>query len=127
MSTPFNARQGLIVVEVRLFGPAGDRVARLALDTGATATMINQTLLIDLGYDPATAPERVGMTTGSGVEQVPRLPVNRIEALGQERTNLPILCHTLPPSAAIDGPLGLDFLRGQELTINFRTGQITLR
>jgi predicted aspartyl protease len=34
--------------------------------------------------------------------------------------------HTLPRNIPIDGLLGLDFLRGLELNINFRTGQITL-
>jgi hypothetical protein len=38
-----------------------------------------------------------------------------------------MVCHTLPPSASIDGLLGLDFLRDRRLTIDFRTGQITLR
>ncbi len=39
---------------------------------------------------------------------------------------LPIVCHTLPSSAVIDGLLGLDFLRGQSLTIDFRNGLLTL-
>ena len=49
-----------------------------------------------------------------------------IRALGQERTNFPLLGHTLPPSASIDGLLGLDFLRGQVLNIDFRQGTISL-
>jgi hypothetical protein len=32
----------------------------------------------------------------------------------------------LPPGAGVDGLLGLDFLRGQSLTIDFRSGEITL-
>ena len=28
--------------------------------------------------------------------------------------------------AAVDGLLGLDFFRGQSLTVDFRTGQVTL-
>jgi hypothetical protein len=52
--------------------------------------------------------------------------VARISSLGQDRTAFPVLAHTLPPSAAVDGVLGLDFLRGHALNIDFRTGQITL-
>ncbi len=37
-----------------------------------------------------------------------------------------VLCHTLPPSATVDGLLGLDFFRGHQLTVDFQTGQITL-
>lgn len=53
-------------------------------------------------------------------------PVEKIEALEQERRNFPILCHTLPPSATVDGVLGLDFFRGQRLVVDFRTGLVTV-
>ena len=41
MTFGFDPSQGLIIVPVRLFGPAGDMIVRLALDTGATSTLIN--------------------------------------------------------------------------------------
>ena len=127
MSTPFDPRQRLIIVEVRVWGPTGDRVLRLGLDTGAGTTVVSPAILVGLGYDPAAAPQRVQITTGSGIEFVSLLSINRIEALGQTRSHLPVLCHTLPPSAPIDGLLGLDFLRNRRLTIDFRAGRITLR
>jgi hypothetical protein len=89
--------------------------------------MVNTAVLVSIGYDPAQAPRRVRMTTGSGVEYVPRLAIDRLEALGQMRTSFEIVSHTLPPSALIDGLLGLDFLRDQRLTVDFRRGLITLR
>ena len=52
--------------------------------------------------------------------------ISKIEALGRELTQLPVLAHTLPPSAGVDGVLGLDFLRGQLLSIDFRNGRLTL-
>lgn len=88
--------------------------------------MVNWDLLVLLGYDPAVTPERVQMTTGSGVEFVPRIGVEKVEALGQERRNFPVLCHTLPPSATVDGVLGLDFFRRQRLVMDFRTGVVTV-
>lgn len=99
---------------------------RLALDPGATKTVINVEMLVALGYDPALVPERTQVITGRGVEFVPRVAVHKIVALGQERTSFPVLGHTLPSSAGIDGVLGLDFMRGQTLTVDFRTGIITL-
>ena len=126
MSVPFNALAGLIIVGAELEGATGVAVLRLALDTGATGTLLNVASLVAVGYDPALVPQRVQITTGSGVEYVPRLIVSRIRSLGQERTNFPILAHTLPPSAPFDGLLGLDFLRGQTLTIDFRAGSLTL-
>jgi hypothetical protein len=126
MSLPFDPREGLIVVPARLYGPTGDAIVRLALDTGATGSVVNWDLLVLLGYDPAIIPERVQMTTGSGVEFVPRIMVQRIDALAQRRDNFPILCHTLPPSSTVDGVLGLDFCRGCKLTVDLRAGLVTL-
>ena len=71
MSLPFHPREGLIVVPTRLWGPNGDTVVRLALDTGATGSMLNWDVLMLLGYDPAVVPERIQVTTGSGVEFSP--------------------------------------------------------
>jgi hypothetical protein len=126
VSTPFNPNGRLILVEARVWGPSGDLLVNLALDTGAHGTLIDPAILTNIGYDPAMAPEQVQITTGSGVEVIPRLRVDHLEALGQTKQQLPILCHTLPPSATVDGLLGLDFLRGQCLTLDFRAGLITL-
>lgn len=126
MSFPFDPQQGLVIVHVELAGPAGEAVLRLALDTGATFTVVNVGMLVALGYDPALSPDRVQVTTGSGIEFAPRVTVERIRALGQERRGFPVLGHTLPPSAGVDGLLGLDFLREQSLTLDFRAGELTV-
>ena len=126
MSFPFNTDEGLIVVQTTLVGPYGNAVASLALDTGAIMTVVNTRFLLRLGYDPSVASEYVQMTTGSGVELVPEIILSRLEALEQARNNFPILCHSLPPSATVDGVLGLDFLRGNRLILDFRAGLITL-
>lgn len=126
MSFLFNPVHGLIVVETKLGGPTGGAILRLALDTGATRTVINAGMLTALGYDPALAPERFQVTTGSGVEYVPRIVLEEIESLGHHRSHFPVLCHTLPPSTGVDGVLGLDFFREQILEIDFRAGEITV-
>ena len=64
--------------------------------------------------------------TGSGIEFAPRVMLEKLVALGRIRPGFPVLGHTLPPSAGVDGLLGLDFLRGQSLTVDFRVGQVTL-
>jgi predicted aspartyl protease len=122
----FDHHSGLVIVSAELFGLSGSIVLRLALDTGATATTVNAALLNVIGYDPALVPDRVQLTTGSAVEYAPRLEINRIKALGQERTNFPVVAHTLPPTASVDGLLGLDFFRGHELNLDFRTGVVFL-
>ncbi len=126
MSSSFNAQRGLVIVRAELEGPSGSVILRLALDTGATGTMVNVGMLVSIGYDLSLVANRIQVTTGRGVEYVPRIVLSKITALGQERMDFPVLCHTLPPSASIDGLLGLDFLRGQRVTIDFLQGQILL-
>ena len=126
MSFPFDPHQGLITVQAELTGPSATAVLRLALDSGATSTLINVGMLVSTGYDPALSPERVQVTTGSGVEFAPQISVIKLRALREERADFPVLGHTLPPSAGVDGLLGLDFLRGQKLIIDFRAGEIIL-
>lgn len=126
MSVRFNPSRGLVIVSAELTGPSGAAILRLALDTGATGTLINASMLVAVGYDLALAPERIEMTTGSGIEFAPRITVAKINALGQTRNDLPVLGHTLPPSSGVDGLLGLDFFRSQILTIDFQDGVIAL-
>lgn len=126
MSFPFNPKQGLIIIRAEFFGPSGSNILRLALDTDAIGTLVNIGMLVAIGYDPALTANRIQVTTGSGVEYAPLITVDQIITLGQERINFPVLCHTLPPSASVDGLLGLDFLRDQYLTIDFRSGQLKL-
>ena len=126
MSFPFAPQQGLVIVRAELWGPSGSAVLRLALDTGATGTVVNVGMMVSVGYDPALVPNRIQVTTGSGVEFVPRVVLDKLKALGQERIGFPVLCHTLPPGASVDGLLGLDYLRGHSLTIDFRNGRVTL-
>jgi len=111
----FDPQQGPIIVNAELSGPSGSGVLRLALDSGATGTCGECGMLVAIGYDPALIPDRVQITTGSGVEFVPRVILDRINALRHERSRFPVLGHTLPPSAGVDGLLGLDFFRGQKL------------
>ena len=126
MTLRFIPGAGLIVVPPRLWGPHGDAVVRLALDTGATGSMVNWDVLMLLGYDPALTRERVQVTTGSGVEFVTLIAIQQVEALDLERRAFPMLCHTLPPTASVDGLLGLDYFSEHRLTIDFRVGMVTL-
>lgn len=85
MRQSFDPKAGLIVVPARLRGPRGAVSIRLALDTGATTTLINWDIAVIAGYDPATIVERTQITTGSGVEFCPLLRVRNLEALGRRR------------------------------------------
>jgi hypothetical protein len=126
MTDFFNAQQGLIYVRAELVGPLGSGILQLALDTGATDSAVAEAALVAVGYDPAATPTQVDVVTGSGIVRVPLLRITKLTALGQERLDLPVMAYTLPAGTSVDGVLGLDFLRGTALTIDFRIGQITL-
>jgi hypothetical protein len=124
MSCTFDSHQGLIFVKAELTGPKGNIFVRLALSTGATRTLVNVDILVIIGYEQALTLDPIDVTTGSGVESVSRITLSKIVALGQTRTQFPMLAHT--PSTGVDGILGLDFFRGQTLTIDFGNGKINL-
>ena len=127
MKFKFDPTQGLIVIPTRLHSPNKDIIVHLALDTGATCSIINWDVAVLLGYDPAIAKERIQITTGSGVEFAPRIAICKVEAPGRHLENFPMLCHTLPPSATVDGLPGLDFFRGVNLIIDLRAGIVTIK
>jgi hypothetical protein len=73
MTYQFDPTQGLIVVPVRLFGPAGDIILRLALDTGATSTLINSEIMILLDTIRRHRPIASGGPPEVGSNSVPAL------------------------------------------------------
>ena len=127
MSFPFNADRGLILVTAILEGPWGAGFLRLALDTGATDTTLGESALRLVGYELPAETGRVELTTGSGSGLATPITVRRLNALGHTREEFPVLGLELPLAARVDGLIGLDFLRGLTLTVDFRRGQIDLR
>lgn len=124
MKHTFNAAKGLVILPLHVFGPMGDSFADVAVDTGATRTMINADVLVGLGYDPARGTGSTKIITGSGVVYATQLSVEKVEALGVSVSPFTVLCHTLPVGAAVHGILGLDFFRGRCVSFGFRQGFI---
>jgi len=69
VSYKFDPRRQLIVARAKLLGPSGDIVVQMALDTGASSSLIGWHALQLVGYDPDDAFEHVEMTTASSVER----------------------------------------------------------
>ena len=131
MKISFNAEYGLIIIIVKIYGNSvngktKDLMLNLALDTGATGTVISAKRLLTIGYDFDSPEDEMLITTGSSLISVPKIKISKITALGKIKENFSIIAHDLPPTASVDGVLGLDFLRENVLTIDFKQGFIEL-
>ena len=116
----------LIVVQAEVFGKERSRIIRMALDTGATYTIIPWDIAEVLGYDPASVRRRVKLTTASGTERAPLLTLKRLKALGCEVEDIDIVCHDLPPESTVDGLLGLSFLKYLDVNLHFKRRSLEL-
>ncbi len=128
MEFRFDPSAPAIVVFVVLQGrsPGQRRRLRLALDIGATYTLIPWEIARALGYHPERSRRRVQLLTADGVLYVPLITVAQVRALGQTVSGLEVLVHDLPPAGRVDGLLGLNFLRHFTLTLDFPRGRLTL-
>ncbi len=99
----------LIIVQSILQGKYGEYDANLILDTGATFTIIDPTVIGELGYteNERSAPSIVKSPVGK--EKGFRIHLQAIECLGQRVENFEIACHSLGLQH-IDGLLGMNFL-----------------
>lgn len=122
----FDGKSAPVLIEAEMTGPLKSISLVLALDTGATTSLINPALLREVGLAPDPSAGRVRMVTGSAVETVSLLVLTRLSVLGQHRFGIQVIAHALPPGSAVDGLLGLDFLRAFAITIDFPNGRITI-
>ena len=83
---------------------------RLAVDTGATATMIPPKAALAIGCHPARATSFRETLTASGKELIPLLVIPRIRLFERTFRAVTVVCHELPAESPIDGLLGLDLL-----------------
>ena len=102
-SIRFDPTANLIVVRARILGPLGEVVLKLALDTGATDTLIVPYILDELGY---CARDVINITATTGVvDEQPgyELPVKRFAALGFEFSDFIVNAQDLHERAILHG------------------------
>jgi predicted aspartyl protease len=100
---------------------------RLAIDTGASETVLTPGALRDCGLDPDLAMRHREVTTATRTEQAPVVTVPRFRALGQTVANLDVVCLSLPVALRLDGLLGLDFLGRFRLHLNLKRGVLVVQ
>ena len=101
----------LILVYAELVGPRGRTMLRLAVDTGASYTMLPPEKLMLVGYAPHIATRTVEILTASGTEWTPLLTVRSLRFLGCTVRRLDVVSHSLPPTSPVEGLLGLNALQ----------------
>ena len=123
---PLLREAGLLLVYARLTGPKGSRLVRLALDTGATATMIPPKAALAIGVNPARSTAFRETLTASGKELIPLVIIPKLQIFEAAFRRVTVACHELPAESPIDGLLGLDLLTRLGATIILATSSIVI-
>jgi len=114
---------------IRIDAQVGRSDLTLALDTGATHTVIDLTLMILNGYDLTKVIRTVEFETAKGPISAYVFRISELTALGKTVKNVEVSSYDFAGNNLIfdiDGVLGLDFFKGSELTIDFITYNISL-
>jgi len=102
---------------------------RLALDTAATYTTIDSNVLYFSGYELRDSKGEEEVETSDGLVRVEIYEIEELESLSIHKTNFEVqvydfLAHGI--TTDYDGVIGLNFLRENQICIDFRNGEITV-
>ncbi len=119
----FNTKAPVIMLTILLEGKGNSKQKiRMALDTGATYTMIPWKTAEILGLEPELSKERIEIITASGVQKAPLVTLKSIVVLGKRIGEVEAVVHDLPPKSYVDGLLGVKSLVELKLKIDFSEG-----
>jgi len=96
----------------------------MALDTGATSTLITPFLVQQLDLTPSTAPYLIASATG--VETVTGYRLGCIQLAKEKLENIEVTALALPGQLQLDGLLGLNFLSHFIVTFDYSRMQVRL-
>lgn len=113
------SEKGLLLCRVQIWGKGEPLLLKLAIDTGATRTIIPPEAALSIGINPARSKKTTEITTGSGTVICPVVIISKFSCFGVTLKKLSVVCHNLPPESPVEGLLGLDFLRAAKIILNF--------
>jgi len=116
---PLDISNGIILCKSKIMNGELGTVCKMAVDTGASYTMIAVETALSVGIDPSRARRHVEITTANGVIFVPVVKVPRFICFGMEIKGLDIVCHNLPSESCVEGLLGLNFLKNFRIFFDF--------
>jgi gag-polyprotein putative aspartyl protease len=101
----------------------------LAVDTGASHTVIDLTALLLIGFTMQNVVKTVQLETGKGVIDAYVFRIDRFNSLGKTVENMEICSYDFIGNAIFsdfEGVLGLDFFKNSDLNISFKNYTISL-
>ena len=123
----FNTKAPVIILIILLEGKGNSKQKiRMALDTGATYTMIPWKTAEILDLEPELSKERIEIITASGVEKAPLVTLNSMVVLGKRIEGTKVVVHDLPSKSYVDGLLGVKSLVELKLKVDFGKGVLDM-
>jgi predicted aspartyl protease len=116
----------IILVNVQL---DGKHTFKMVLDTGASRTTIDTTILYMADYNIGNATETSTIETANGMVEVEIFEVHSLTSLGHTKRQLPIQAYDFLAHGILsdyDGLLGLDFFEGLAFCIDMATNTIEI-
>lgn len=100
----------------------------MVLDTGATHTVVDFGALIKEGYRLSDTQGLVFIETANGLITANKFRVKELPCLGITRQNFEVSSFLFDdPQENVKGIMGLDFLQGLEICLDFRNGWVTVK
>lgn len=115
----FDTTHGVLLCKVEIINKKQSIFIKLAVDTGASFTMISIESARAIGIDPSRVTRHIEITTANGIVFVPVIKIPSFRCFGVEFKNMDAVCHNLPPESPVEGLLGLNFLKSGKVILDF--------
>jgi clan AA aspartic protease (TIGR02281 family) len=122
-SIPMERHGEVVVIQAIL---NNKRSAKFVVDTGASYTLISNSLARDLAIDVGPTPKTLSFQTANGLIQAPVTSLDSIAVGGMEIRNLTTAVHDAVPDPQVAGLLGLNFLSNFRMDIDTQKGLLHL-
>lgn len=126
MTCKFDLKHPLVTVWAQVSGPISTYRAKMAIDTGASKTLIRPDVFKLCGYDLEFHNESNRIVTVGGLIPVIEVCLTKFRCLEIESRNFRVCCYENLSHLPFDGLLGLDFFKNTKLQIDFKKGIIEL-
>ncbi len=124
---PFTRQTDESLILIKVF--VNTSALYLALDTGATHTVIDTTALLLAGCTPVQSENDTKLETASGIVNADMYAVNILESLGIRRKQFLVHSYDLIGNGVlieIDGILGLDFFKNHKFCIDLDLEEVSI-